>query len=161
IPPTGDGVAQRAVGPVHGRTRCEAQLAVAVTGSLMSVGVDGARGSMIALVEVAAIDHETPWQPEDAEEVGSRRQRLWRFAVQAHEVEARAPEAGPALAVACLGSHHERSTHTDLRTRHPRPTWDRSDPERRSTAAGPLDVWVLEVEARGHQLVLEVEDGTV
>src|SRR5262249_44321813 len=37
----------------------------------------------------------------------------------------------------------------------------RSDPERRSTAASPLDVGILEVEARRHELALEIGDGAV
>src|SRR5262249_12346750 len=128
---------------------------------LVPVGVHGTGGGVVAIFQVVGIDDESPRQPENREDVSPRGKRLRRLAVQAYEREPGPPGAVPALVVACLGSHHHSNARTDPNFRRPRPTCDRSDPERRSTAASPLDVGILEVEARRHELVLEIEDGAV
>src|SRR5581483_5276238 len=103
---------------------------------------------VIPSLEVFRVDHEAPRQPEQGKVVDRGIEGLRRLATRADE-HARARRVAPPTAV--IGSAPARHL----------PLPYASDHERGSAAAGPLDVRVVEVEARGHQLLPVVEDRAV
>src|SRR2546422_785467 len=91
------GVAQRAVGPVHGRARRQRELALAPARGLEAVGVDRARGGVVAPLQVRQVERELPRQVEDGEEISVRGEGLDGRATRAHERRAALRAALPAF----------------------------------------------------------------
>src|SRR5437867_2236592 len=111
------GVAERAVGAVHRRARCQRELALAGARGLEAVGVDRARGGMVAPLQVGQVERELARQAKDREEVSVRRQALDRRAARAYERRAALRVALPAFAsgrLCCL--HRSREASPDQTT---------------------------------------------